>query len=417
MSVATNVVFLWAGANASIPTGWTRDTDLDGKFVLGATAGNDGGDTGGTATHTHTVDAHNHTGNAHLHTFSGAAAPENINATGFGGTSAASHTHKAANSSYATATTANGAITLDGFSNEPDNLEVIFVKSDGTNEIGDDMLGFFDDTTLPTDWAIYENSKLRFLKGAVADGDGGGTNDTSLEAHVHTNTAHSHTENAHGHSNSTSTVQTGRATIGGGFGNKSNNINHYHGNIQFVNNGDTTTSTTAITMSSVDGEPTFKKLAVIQNQTGGEDTPDQIIGLWFLDKDDIPTNWARYSAMDDYFLKGADDTSEIGDTGGSDQHNHTADAHTHTGSSHNHNVGTSSINNICANGSGAGGATAVGHNHVWTVNNTTLVWQNATATINNNTSKSNYPEYITGIFIKYTKPSIVPQRTMVGVGI
>lgn len=59
-------IIMWSGSLASIPTGWqlcdgTNGTpDLRDRFVLGVSTGEDPGVTGGTSSHSHTVDAHTH---------------------------------------------------------------------------------------------------------------------------------------------------------------------------------------------------------------------------------------------------------------------------------------------------------------------------------------------------------------------
>lgn len=71
------LVCMWKGSIASIPTGWTLDTDLQDKMVIGA--GNlyayaaTGGEVNHTLTeaempvHTHVQNSHNHTQDAHNH--------------------------------------------------------------------------------------------------------------------------------------------------------------------------------------------------------------------------------------------------------------------------------------------------------------------------------------------------------------
>jgi hypothetical protein len=31
-AVASGIIILWSGTNASIPSGWTRETSLDGRY-------------------------------------------------------------------------------------------------------------------------------------------------------------------------------------------------------------------------------------------------------------------------------------------------------------------------------------------------------------------------------------------------
>lgn len=69
MSLPVGIIALWRGSIATIPTGWnlcdgTNGTpDLRDLFILGAGSTYNPGDTGGSATHTHTgtTDGHTHT--------------------------------------------------------------------------------------------------------------------------------------------------------------------------------------------------------------------------------------------------------------------------------------------------------------------------------------------------------------------
>lgn len=69
-----NMIILWSGAIADIPTGYhlcdgTAGTpDLRDKFIVGAGSTYDPDDNGGTTTHTHTG-----TGIGHVHSFLGGA--------------------------------------------------------------------------------------------------------------------------------------------------------------------------------------------------------------------------------------------------------------------------------------------------------------------------------------------------------
>ena len=56
-AVKSGIILIWTGTNAAIPSGWERETDLDGKYpkASGAEAPNT---TGGSHTHTHTATAH-----------------------------------------------------------------------------------------------------------------------------------------------------------------------------------------------------------------------------------------------------------------------------------------------------------------------------------------------------------------------
>jgi hypothetical protein len=136
-------------------------------------------------------------------------------------------------------------------------------------------------------------------------------------------------------------------------------------------------------------------------------------------------NWARHTAEDDYFVKGYAGTGDaIGDVGGSSVHSHTDTSGNHTHSythTHAYTAGGASSTTGQAPGS-SGNASAAGHTHTWTISNATETSdteEDTTITINNCSSKANYPLYAEGILIKYTAPvsSITPLRSLMGCGL
>lgn len=400
-AVPADILFAWPNSVATIPTGYTRETSLDTKYVLGADASGDGGATGGQTTHTHSVTDHTHTSAAtHNHTVGSLGGNTGQNTPfGTGAASSSTHTHTGGTSGSTSATVSTDSITLAAESNDPPYTEVIWIKSNGTNDVPSSAWAFYDDASLPTNWAIQNGNK--FLKGAAASGDGGSTGG-SLDSHSHTESGtHTHTQAAHTHTGFNSGTAVGSANYGGTGAAFSARL-HTH-SISFVSGGSGSTGSAQVTTQNSDGQPPFYKLAVIENQTGGDDLPTGVIGVWLGTAASIPEGWERVTAMDTYFLKGAANTGEIGNTGGADQHTHTADAHTHTGYTHTHTANTTD-NTTKPGGQTVGPAQAAanGHGHSKTVSSETPTYNNTVVTIANNTSQTNYPEYVKGIFIKYT---------------
>ncbi|MBA7491903.1 hypothetical protein ES702_02451 [subsurface metagenome] len=72
--VPAGVIVMWSGTLATIPDDWALcdggngTPDLRDKFILGCPDGVNPGDTGGSSSHSHTVNAHSHTVNSHGHT-------------------------------------------------------------------------------------------------------------------------------------------------------------------------------------------------------------------------------------------------------------------------------------------------------------------------------------------------------------
>jgi hypothetical protein len=360
--VDANIVFIWASTHASIPTGWSEDTQFAGKHVLAPAAGTDGGGTGGDTTHVHPNSA------AHIHTVSGGATGGSstypLGANGVGGPT---HTHASFNSG-------SGTTVYGATSNEPPYYEIIYIKSDGTGQLDSNIIGFFDNAVRPAGWDKCDGNNgtpllgNRFLKGVAAGGDAGVTGGSS-DSHVHTS--------SHTHAAIASSQPTGTATVGGAAANPSTN-KHTHS--VSLNSG------TANVLSN-DATPPHYFLLAIQNNSGSESLPDGIIGLWPYSNATIPTNWTEVAGIAAYFARVTNADGSIGATGGSNQHTHSCTAHNHSATA-------------AAGAAGKGdppgtvNAANAGHTHVWTVGNNT---QSAS----NNTSQSAYPEYIKAIFIKY----------------
>ena len=58
MNIKNGIIFIWTGTNASIPTGWSRVTSMDDKYLKGTANGVNPNVDGGATTHTHTSPTH-----------------------------------------------------------------------------------------------------------------------------------------------------------------------------------------------------------------------------------------------------------------------------------------------------------------------------------------------------------------------
>jgi len=408
MVVPSNVVFVWVGTNAGVPAGWSRDTAFDGKYVLGASVGGGGGATGGNATHAHTVVDHTHTSAAtHLHTIVlNAASTFRLPAAGVGKPATTTHAHASFNSANNNTTLESTSVTLQGANNAPPYYEVIFIKSGGTDDVPNNAVAFLDNSTVPAGWTAYASGTNVFWKGAGTGAGAGGTGGSATHSHSESAlTPHIHNQATHTHAS----VNSGATkTVGAAGGSTTLTIalgTHVHAT-SLNGGGSGDVGGINVTTQNANGQPPYKNLYAIQNTSGGELLTSTIIGLWTSTVGSIPTNWARVSGMDDYFLHNATNSGDIGGTGGANQHTHTADTHGHTGLSHNH---TATIGSGSTIGFDDGIFTAVSdrdHTHTATVGNATPTYNNTIVTVNNNTSKDNYPPYVEVLFIKYTAPVI-----------
>ena len=395
MAVPSGIHFIFTGTHAGVSglTGYTRNTDFDTRYILGAVTDADGGTPGGAAHH------HHATGGSHTHTFTfSGATGGNALLAGLGKTyNPSTHSHAS--------TTSNAASLVYGEgSNDQDRYNIIVVESGGTNDIPNTVSAFFDDgddLSAATGWAENNGSGGRpdtrdaILRGANTDGDSGAVAG-GLDAHTHS-TDHAHAQKASARAQQTGTgAGSNLAYATGG------RTGHYHNVV--LNTGGATTA-------SNDGTPPWKKLVLAMNQTGGDDLPDQVIGMWDGAHASIGVgdyvDWARVTTQDDWFIKTASGAGQIGATDGNETHTHTVSTHNHTGS------GTS-IGQILGNKVGGIGSWSVAaHSHTWTVQ------LNGATTSAASVKYTDYPSYRTVIFIKYTKPagvSFIPRLTVLGAG-
>lgn len=355
-------IFIWPGTVATIPTGWERDTRFDGLAVLGADASGDGGGTGGSVTHAHPNAAN------HLHAITFSATDYGLSSENFGLLFIATyaHTHAGFNS-------ANAAVVFGTASNLPPANEVIFIKPTTATLISSGMITLWDGGALPADYNEADGNggrrdlRGKFLVGAATGADPAASSGTS--------NAHSHNSD-HTHGNVTSSTSGGRSSSAGDSDAFCKGHTHQ-----------TSIQSTSANVQNADGEPPSKKLMAIQYSGAGA-LDSGIIGLWPDTLGSIPSSWSRVTTQDTYFLKTASGSAEIGNTSGADQHNHTCNAHAGTAT-----VGSNN-NQQMADSLGLGSSARDGHTHPATAGN-------ATVTVANNTAKSNYPQHIKVIFIKY----------------
>jgi len=379
MIVAENIIFAFRGSKDSLPDGFVRETSLDGRYVYGALAGNDGGGTGGASSHTHLC-------SNHLHTFASSATSAGGYALGTGrGFATSTHSHSSKNG-------ANTAVTTGAASNDPPFEQVIWIKSEGTNGLGTGVIGWWSESTLPTDWEACDGGggrpdlRNKFLKGASGGSDvgsGGG-----VTSHGHTSN-HTHGSVASNNSSGTQTAATGVDSASSSVHNHGVSLNSASGNV-----------------SNASVVPLYRDLLNIIND-GDESLPDKIIGLWLGTEANIPTNWSRYDSQDGRFLRGANAVGNIGDTGGN------ADGHNHSATSHSHSQFENAPSACQAAEIQVLGPVLIPpcqSHHSWTIGNATL-----SVGTNDTLLGSAYPLFTRVIFVKYSEPVAVEAGQVINV--
>jgi hypothetical protein len=352
-TIPADMILGWPGTAASIPSGWSRVTSLDGVFPKGASTTAAPTATGGAATHVHTTPGHTHTIAAHSHSLGGS--------TGSSGSSATSarynnagidqanqpHTHSRPGSVGSAGARASGSAApgISVASNTSPVREVIWVKSDGAQaNYATGLLGWATESV--SGWVDDATSKGRFLKGAPTAGNGGGTNGATT--HFHTVNAHSHTGFSHDHSigNTGLSSPTG---VDAGDGSATPRwlprhthpmdvINSSTGNTNSVGGGNT---------SVVNLEPPNRRLRVLRNTGGGTQT--RIIGLYVgtvAALDPLMTLCNGVGGTPDMRTWFARDigTDSVNSTGGSSTHAHSTGSHGHDIGNHSHDTNVNASN-------------------------------------------------------------------------
>lgn len=401
--IPANVVLMWISTNATIPSGWSRETTLDDKHAKAWGAENPNA-TGGADTHTHTSPNHSHTLTAHTHTYSLASA--GITTTGLD-TSVQTygiidtHTHTGTSGVLSGGTTVVEAVTYGAVSNDPPYRKVIFVKAAAGAQLATNMVALYNSNTPPSNWSNVTELSGRYMKGAGTGADADLTTDSGSTTNAHDIT-HTHTTATHTHSAANSSA--GDPQTKSKDPQTSPQSDHVHSvtlaaATQNINQN-TDTLTTAETV-----QPSYAILQAIKKGASGLKAVG-IIGLWLGTVATIPRGWVlcdgNNSTKDlrDKFIKIGD---PAGADGGANTHTHAAQAHSHTGSGTHTHTGTASAH---VNGSGteAGGAThktvADSVHPVASVSTPTTNYDAANTTAD---SSANQPSYRIAAFIQFQK--------------
>lgn len=423
MKIPANVILLWPSTVASIPTNWTRETALDAKFpkAWGAEAP---GVTGGASAHQHTGNVHTH---ARTDSHSHIVAVNDYNSGGgddCGGTNTdpapdVNHGHDNGTVSTSSTGAASDAITYptSANNNHPPYFNFLFLKANtGGAVIAADMIALFNSATIPSNWLLCTDGSNgapalgnKYIRGATTAADGGSTGGSLTHTHA---LDHSHST-THSHTGSTGNSK-GNRNISNDGGSGSNKVNA-HSHSVTLNSATVSTDTYSATLTSGTVEPAYKKVLAIQRQATAPTSPKGIIGLWIGAVGDIPKGWKLCNGqlwddgvtqtpdLQNYYVKIANATSELGNSGGSNTHEHTASnahAHSQTGA-HTHTASIGSVNQ--GNSSNGGNWTPPSHSHsVNSVgnNSATLTWDSQSMSAQ---SSNNEPEYYIAAYIQLTK--------------
>ncbi len=352
-SIPDDLILAWPGTAASIPSGWSRVTALDGRFPRGATGTGAPTATGGSTSHLHTTPGHNHLISAHSHSLGGnsGSSSSSVTSARYNGAGQAQ-----ANQPHSHALPLNTVSHPGGYSgitapgtdtetNTPPTYEVIWIQSDGARtEYPIGVLGWA--TEAVSGWTDDATSSGRFLKGAAAAGNGGST--SGFTGHSHSVESHSHLGFSHSHSIAGTGLSNPLSSVEAGYGSSTPRYLPRHTHPITVSSASTgnMNNNSGGTTSIGESEPLNRRLRVLRNTGGGIQT--RIIGLYLgtvASLDPLLTLCNGSNGTPDmrgWFArdKGSD---SVNSTGGAATHTHTVGPHVHSFDGHRHDttIGTS----------------------------------------------------------------------------
>jgi hypothetical protein len=408
MPVPNGVILIWSGANSAIPSGWSRETLLDGKYPKGHGA-EDPNTTGGSNTHTHTA-SHGHTLTDHSHGVSLDSVSASGNCDSGSGTSPrGTHSHVSANIGNTTSGALQSTtVTWQSTNNEPPHHDVIFIKpTDSFALLKQGIITHFNGASVPTGWDFCDgdngtpNLVDKYLKGASTGNDAGTVGGSLTHAH---DVSHGHTADSHAHSgNSGSPNYTDKMD-----GSDPTKVpNHTH-SITLNSSTDTVANYSNTTAGNGDTvEPAYKKIGAIQNTSAPPTFKKGMIGLWLGDIVDIPAGWQVCDGtndtvdMRDKFIKIPTDLTGNGSVGGSNTHSHTSVSHSHTSTGTHTHTGSHGLpsSQNSAGGQGTDNANYT-HTHNLTVGTATASYSSDNITAS---TVDNQPTYLTVAYVQAMK--------------
>lgn len=408
MAVPKNVILLWPSTNASIPSGWVRESALDGLYPK-AWGSQNPNVSGGANTHSHTSTPHGHNMNTHGHSVVSASNSSPSNASNRADNILDNHDH--------------GTFTINGPSggslqnaspgwssanHEPLYYTMIFVKPPTfASPLLPGLALLWNDAAAPDGWSHCNGGgstpdlRNRYLKGAAAGLDAGDAGGALTHSH---DISHGHTANSHSHTD-TSAANNGVTHRGAG-GGISGALNGHTHQVTLGSTTDTVSNYTNISAGSGDTvEPAYKKVAVIQNTSVVSQVARKgMIGLWLGSVGTIPPGWVLCDGnngapdLRDNFMKVINTTGELGNTGGANTHNHSSISHTHVSTgTHSHGGSTGGPSTTAAADTGGDGWATNTHTHpITSVSNVTATYANSDIDAS---TVDNQPAYLTVAYI------------------
>ena len=379
-AIPSGIAVWWPSTHASIPSGWTRNTNFDDRYSKGTAVSTDPNNTGGSATHTHTSSNHNHTLDAHTHGYTTGTEDSGGHSSGGGGDTYQDkfHYHTGTSGSIGGSTSGNAAPSWAAGSSDPAFYDMIYIESDGVeNGFPDGCVIMYDSGSAPTNWTAHSGSQQKYIQGASSgSGNGGGTGGGN---HTHAASgSHTHTADTSSHNHGSAASGTGGSTVQKAATGLFGYADEFHTHPIDLDTGTQTGTATATTSGATGGYtnlPPYHILLGIENTKGSNDWLKNGIVMWLGTLANIPNGWTLCDGgsstpdlRDKYILMASSGGADVGNTGGIVSHtNSSPSTHTHSGStSHTH-----SYPNVAGGASGGPNAymsagedgSGAGHSH------------------------------------------------------
>lgn len=336
--LAKDVILAFDGNHDSIPTGFVRETRLDGRFLKGTGEGTNPDVGGGSHTHTHSSSSHTHAMNGHGH-FVTTTENQHIDAgvTDSDGNAFfwGEHFHQGTIATLASTSVSSVAVTYGAVSSNPPFYNFIFVRSQRFNFIPDDCV-VLRQTSFRQGFTFHSASANRFWRGAGGGSNAGSTGGSLTNTH---SIAHNHST-SHGHIGSTGDPSQGFTAGLAGVNEFTAGV-HTH-SVTLDNESINSGNNTSIGSQSGTIQPSFRTLNPYKNVSGNARVPiNGDICVWLEDLNDIPVGFDLCDGtkgtpdMRNRFLKIPTHAS-ASTTGGSNTHTHNSQGHSHNIINHVH---------------------------------------------------------------------------------
>ena len=400
--IPKDAILMFDGNEASIPSGWSRDTRFDGRYIKVTTS--DWGATGGSSTHSHTSPSHTHSysNDGHYHatgTISGnvpdadPAHHGNHKDNPEYDVTTQSHYHNGVNSGAMTnASITSATASVGSASNEVSRYHYIFIKNDSEYSlIPKDAVILRNDVNNRENCTHFDDANGRYAKGSSTTSAG---NATDVGSHTHTVT-HSHTLT---HTHNSASVGT---TPSGDLGSENDHLccrDHGH-TVYFDSYSHTVNHSTSTSSYNLSTSLKYQELHHWKADKQITVKEGDII-IWT--KSTLPLGWDDLG-LDNVYIRGKAQGQALS-SGGSLTHSHSGITHSHSGVSHRHSwhTNTQSMNGYYM----GGGSTAMAGNHShtgYTDYKTSPGTGSTTLTIN---SSSHEPPYIKVRLLIATKVAV-----------